>query len=139
MAGEIVISMAKRTQIKDTKMPQFKEPGAIICHLEPRARSLFETYQMTKVYEVKVGKVQLMLCHHELGKIGGLCTKPNGQYLLASPAHDIIGSPRLSQLDFALRYRSDGSPFWWKLGHNHLGSFITAVREITEQHRLLTA
>ena len=120
-------------------MPKCKEPATIISHLGPRARSLFETYQMTSLYEVKTGKVQLMLYHSDLGKIGGLCTKPNGQYLLYSPAHDIIGSPRLSQLDFELRYRSDGSLFWWKQGHNHLGGFITAVREITERHRLLAA
>ncbi|AML50189.1 hypothetical protein [Falsihalocynthiibacter arcticus] len=112
---------------------------ALVQGISPRARSVFETYQMTSVYEVKAGKVQLMLYHCDLGKIGGLSTKPNGQYLLASPAHDIIGSPRLSQLGFELRHRSDGSPFWWKQGHNHLGGFITAVREITERHRLLAA
>jgi hypothetical protein len=118
MARAIAISLSKRAQIKDTKMPQLKKPKTITDHLEPRARSLFETFQMTNVYEVKAGKVQLMLYHRELG---------------------IIGNPRLSQLDFELRHRSDGSLFWWKQGHNHLGGFITAVREITERHRLLAA
>ena len=106
--------------------------GLAITRLGPTALGAVQALQSSEGLYVESGAVQVMIYHERIGQLGGLSTKPHGQYILASAVAGRITIDRLQELGFRYKTRGDGSHYWYRTGHADFRNFFAALEEITE-------
>lgn len=112
-------------------MFQFNPNGLAITRLGSAALTAVEAMQSTEGLYVESGAVQVMIYHERIGQLGGISTDRRGQYILTSAVAGRISTECLQDLGFRCETRTDGSPYWYRPGHDDFHGLFTALEEMT--------
>lgn len=89
------------------------------------------TIELAEGLQVVSGAVQVMVFDDQIGQLGGLSTQACGQYLLAPAVEGRVSTEQLEALGFEAKFRSDGSYYWFRRGHDQFDGFFDAIAGMT--------
>lgn len=110
-------------------MYHFKQYTGRRAPLSPAVWAFLDELQSDPAYTVALGRVQLMIAHKSIGRVGGLSTGPVGQYLLLRAATQ-MPDVKLRRIGFRLMRRSNGSHYWFRNRHNDLAGFLSVLDDV---------
>ena len=105
--------------------------GRALTRLGSTAIAAVETLQSVDGLSVVSGKVQVMIFPKNVGRLGGISTKPRGQYILASAVAGRVSPERLRNLGFCYKVEKKGHRYWFRTGHTDFRNFFVALEELT--------
>jgi len=105
--------------------------GLAITRLDSTALAAIAALQSVDNLYVESGAVQVKIFHEHFGQLGGLSTKPRGQYVLVPAISDRTSRERILDIGFHCRWRSNGTPYLYRSRHDDFRSLFAAIEEIT--------